>query len=153
MTKGPTSCLCSKRGKENGLCWLAQGRSSEASVNTLLQLEFVDFITPLQVANDLVFCDRKVTFSLGSDRETRPGCDAGRLENVSVSGELDSNGSFSTSRQTSVFTISFAQSSASWWYCENTARMKPGHFIQHLLLKNCLFFYRIILKSGPSVHL
>lgn len=80
MTKGPTSCLCLRRGKENRLCWLAQGRSSEATVNTLLQLKFVDFITALQVASDLVFCGRKVTFSLGSNRETGPGCNAGRLE-------------------------------------------------------------------------
>lgn len=85
MTKGPTSCLCLRRGKENGLCWLAQGRSSEATVNTLLQLKFVDFITPLQVASDLVFCDHKVNFSLGSERETGPGCSAGRLENVAAS--------------------------------------------------------------------
>lgn len=88
MTKGPTSCLCLRRGKENRLCWLAQGRSSEATVNTLLQLKFVDFITPLQVANDLVFCDRKVTFSLGSNRETGPGCNAGRLETVTLSPQL-----------------------------------------------------------------
>lgn len=85
VTKGPTSCLCLRRGKENGLCWLARGRSSGASVNTLLQLKFVAFITPLQVANDLVFCDPKVTFSLGSNRETGPGSNAGRVENVTVS--------------------------------------------------------------------
>lgn len=74
-----------KEGEKKIGCWLAQVRSSGATVNTLLQLKFVDFITPLQVANDLVFCDCKVTFSLGSNTETRPGCNAGRLENVTVS--------------------------------------------------------------------
>lgn len=67
-------------------------------------------------------------------------------ENSSVA--LDFNGSFSTSIQTSVFTISFAQSSALWWYCANTARMEPEHFVQHLLLKKCHVLIEFYCNMG-----
>lgn len=65
---------------------------------------------------------------------------------------LDSNGSFSASIQTSVFTISIVQWGALWCYCENIARTEPEHFVQHLLLKNCHVFNRILLEHGPSLH-
>lgn len=61
VTKGSTNFLHQRRGeKKNQL--IAQASPSKATVNTL-HCPVVDFATPLQVVNDLIFHDHKPTSS------------------------------------------------------------------------------------------